>query len=55
MSALPPEQQDFDPDNLDETSPEPDDEPNDDDGYGSGPDDDGGAPGEGANPPLPAG
>jgi hypothetical protein len=50
MSALPPEQHDPPID----TPSEPDEEAE-ADGYGDAPDEDGGAPGEGANPPLPAG
>ena len=52
MSALPPEHDDSEPNDLIDT---PEDEKADTDGYGDGPDEDGGAPDEGANPPLPAG
>jgi hypothetical protein len=50
MSAVPPEQHDPPID----TPPEPDEEAEGND-YGNSPDEDGGAPDEGANPPLPAG
>lgn len=53
MSAIPPEQQP-DPNDPIETPAEPDGKA-DDDSHGDAPDEDGGAPDGGANPPLPAG
>jgi len=54
MSAVPPEHDGPDPNDPIETPPEPDEEAE-PDGYGQARDEDGGAPDEGANPPLPAG
>ena len=54
MTDVPPEQPDSDPNDPIETPPDPDEEAN-ADGYGGAREEDGAAPDEGANPPLPAG